>query len=158
MACLCSNEVLKPGRRQPLVESDVVLVEATKSGTLNCYESIEGNSGEVRQYDRYYFNLRSKYKALAAPMEDGHLAGVGPSTSTTSAWPLVMPTLVVPHRSRSDAAAALDDVRRLGRARGRRPRCGRGVGPASFPWLAPSGALGSHSARCLSQGNDPSGS
>ena len=74
----------------------MVVVEATKSGTLNCYESIEGNSGEVRQYDRYYFNLRSKYKALAAPMEDGHLAGVGPSTSTTSAWPLVMPTLVVP--------------------------------------------------------------
>ena len=95
------NDVFKPERRQALGAEgsslrDVVVVEATKFGILNCYESIEGNSGEVRQYDRYYFNLRSKYQALAPLMEDGHLAGVGPSTSTTSAWPLVMPTLVVP--------------------------------------------------------------
>ena len=95
------NDVFKPERRQALGAEgsslrDVVVVEATKFGILNCYESIEGNSGEVRQYDWYYFNLRSKYQALAPLMEDGHLAGVGPSTSTTSAWPLVMPTLVVP--------------------------------------------------------------
>ena len=42
-------------------DKPLVVMEATKSGILNCYESFEGNSGEVRQYDRYYFNLRSKY-------------------------------------------------------------------------------------------------
>ena len=77
-------------------DKPLVVMEATKSGILKCCESIEGYSEKVRQYDRYYFNLRSKYQALAPLMEDGHLAGVGPSTSTTSAWPLVMPTLVVP--------------------------------------------------------------
>ena len=70
VACLSSNGVFKPERRQGLGGEgsslrDVVVVEATKSGILNCYESIEGNSGEVRQYDRYSFNLRSKYQALA---------------------------------------------------------------------------------------------
>ena len=76
MACLCSNYVFKPGRRQVLGGegsslSDVVVLEANKSGILNCYESIEGNSGEVCEYDRYYFNSRNKYQALAHLMEDG---------------------------------------------------------------------------------------
>ena len=42
-------------------DKPLVVMEATKSGILKCCESIEGYSEKVRQYDRYYFNLRSKY-------------------------------------------------------------------------------------------------
>ena len=49
VACLCSNAEFKPGDEdKPVVEREVV-GDATESGILKCYESIEGNSEEVRQ-------------------------------------------------------------------------------------------------------------
>merc|ERR1719394_189617 len=47
VACLCSNAEFKPGDEdKPVVEREVV-GDATESGILKCYESIEGNSEEV---------------------------------------------------------------------------------------------------------------
>ena len=75
VACLCSNAEFKPGDEdKPVVEREVV-GDATESGILKCYESIEGNSEEVRQKNPKMigipFNSRNKYQASVHLMEDG---------------------------------------------------------------------------------------
>ena len=75
VACLCSNAEFKPGdENKPVVEREVV-GNATESSILKCYESIEGDSEEVRQKNPKMigipFNSRNKYQASVHLMEDG---------------------------------------------------------------------------------------
>ena len=75
VACLCSNAEFKPeDLGKPVVEREV-LGDATEQGILKCYESIEGNSEEVRQQNPKKigipFNSRNKYQASVHFMEEG---------------------------------------------------------------------------------------